>query len=186
MAKSHINIIWHSFCRYRYMTNEIFKPIEGYENLYEISNLGNLKTLKTGKITNGWEHCKYGHRKVRLYKNNIAKDFYLHRLVAYAFIPQIENKIYVNHIDSNPNNNCASNLEWCTQKENMTHAKMKGRMKNKNTKLVLNTKTGIYYNSINEAAASKNIKPNTLTCQFKRKSKIDFILVDSNMKNNAK
>lgn len=168
------------------MTKEIYKTIEGFNNLYEISNFGNIKTVKTQKITNGWQHCKYGHRKVRLYKNKISQDFYVHRLVALAFLPIIDNKIYVNHIDNNPNNNHVSNLEWCTHKENMQHAQKQGRMKDKNTKLVLNVKTGIYYNSINEAAESVNIKPNTLTCQFRRKSNIDFILVDNNMEQNAK
>ena len=163
----------------------MFKPIIGYEGIYEVSNYGNIKKIKSNIISRGWMHCKYGHRKVRLYKDNIRKDFYLHRLVAIAFIDKIDGKPYINHIDNNPDNNYYKNLEWCTQKENMQHAAKQGRIKSNREKLVLNTKTGIFYNSINEAAESINIKPNTLCWQFRRKANIDFVLVN-NMKENAK
>jgi hypothetical protein len=168
------------------MTKEIFKAIIGYEGIYEVSNYGNIKKIKSNIISRGWMHCKYGHRKVRLYKDNIRKDFYLHRLVAIAFVDKIDGKNCINHIDNNPDNNYYTNLEWCTQKENMQHAAKQGRMKNHNTKMVLNVKTGIYYNSISEAAESINIKPNALTCQFRRKANIDFVLVNNKMQENGK
>lgn len=150
---------------------EIWKDIQGYEGIYMVSSLGNIKTLATNKITNGWVHCKYGHKKVRLYKNKKAKDFYLHRLVAMAFIPQIELKPYVNHIDSNPKNNAASNLEWCTQLENMRHASLNGRLDNNPMSVkVKNTITGEVYKSIKAAAIANGIKPNTLVYSFRRGS----------------
>jgi hypothetical protein len=159
---------------------EIWKDIQGYEGIYMVSNFGNIKTLSTNKISNGWEHNKYGHRKVRLYKNKKAKDFYLHRLVAIAFISQVESKPHINHIDSNPNNNASSNLEWCTHVENMNHARLKGRMgSNSSSVKVKNIITGEVYKSIKAAAIANDITPNTLVYSLRRKShKYKFIKVD--------
>lgn len=159
---------------------EIWKDIKGYEGVYMVSDFGNIKTLATNRITNGWQQDKYGHRKVRLYKNKKPKDFYLHRLVAIAFIPQIESKPHVNHIDSNPKNNAASNLEWCTHLENMRHAFLNGRMDNSAKRVkVKNTITGEVYSSINDAAIANGITPNTLVYSLIRgSSKYNFVKIE--------
>lgn len=102
---------------------EIWKPIGGYEGLYEVSNMGRIKSfynseeriLKKSKTTTGYW-------KIELRKNKIRKSFKVHRLVAFAFIANPENKPYINHIDGNPLNNKVDNLEWCTQHENLVHA----------------------------------------------------------------
>ena len=150
---------------YLYMEN--WKSIQGYEGIYEVSDLGNIKTLKTGIITNGWTHNKYGHKKVRLYKNKIPKDYYLHRLVAIAFMPNIKNKPHINHIDNNPANNKANNLEWCTQMENMRHAANNNRMNTEGAK-VFDTKNNIEYKSVKQLADKLGILPNTLIYKFIR------------------
>lgn len=104
---------------------EIFKDIEGYEGLYQISNYGNVKSLNyhcTGKekiLKQGKD--KYGYLFVNLYKDGKRKKFLSHRLVVTTFISNDNptEKIQVNHIDENKENNHVSNLEWVTPKENI-------------------------------------------------------------------
>lgn len=100
--------------------NEIWKDIEEYEDLYQVSNLGRVKRVNTDIILKG---CKIttGYLKVNLYKNNIACGKLIHRLVAQAFIPNSENKPQINHIDENKTNNRFDNLEWSTAKENSNY-----------------------------------------------------------------
>jgi len=114
--------------------NEICKPIVGYEDFYEISNLGNVyskgkkyidtmnrvqnrkpKQLKTRVAT-------IGYLCVDLNANGINVQKHIHRLIAEAFIPNPENKPTVNHKDGNKLNNDISNLEWNTYSENNKHA----------------------------------------------------------------
>lgn len=116
---------------------EIWKTISGYEGFYEVSNYGSVKRL---------EHKdKVGHtykeRILKPYKNNLgychvhlskqgkAKWFLVHRLVAEAFLEKPSDCNIVNHLDNNPSNNNASNLEWTTYKGNMQWAAKQGRMK---------------------------------------------------------
>lgn len=98
---------------------EIWKPIKDYP-LYEISNLGQVKNVKTGKILKPNFGEKY--YSVELFNENGSKRKTIHRLVAETFIPRIKGKNVVNHIDGNGFNNSVSNLEWCTNQENNVHA----------------------------------------------------------------
>lgn len=148
---------------------EIWKDIKGYEGLYKVSTFGRVKN-KIGKITDGWfVNGKY--KKVRLYKNGTRKDFYLHRLVAIAFLDNPQNKSDVNHKDSNPENNALSNLEWCTHQENMKHASINNRINRDGVK-VIHKATGKIFKSIQEASEFVNLKQNTLLYQLKRKSSV--------------
>lgn len=102
---------------------EEWKQIKDFPN-YEISNTGkirnqNKKELKPFNQNNGYV-------QVQLYKDSFNKRFLVHRLVAKAFIPNNENKKYVNHIDGNKHNNCITNLEWVTNSENILHARRTG------------------------------------------------------------
>ncbi|MBE6156988.1 MAG: hypothetical protein E7161_04530 [Firmicutes bacterium] len=99
---------------------EIWKSIEGYEN-YEISNLGNVKSLYNNIIRKP-RIGKNGYYYITLWKNGKCKSKKNHRLVAEAFIPNPDNLPQVNHKDGNKLNNCVDNLEWCTASYNVRHA----------------------------------------------------------------
>lgn len=102
---------------------EIYKDIVGYEGLYQVSNLGNVKSFKYGKqriLKPGVNKC--GYLNLNLWINSFSKNFKIHRLVAKAFIENIDNKEYVNHINGIKTDNRVENLEWCTASENQLHS----------------------------------------------------------------
>lgn len=107
---------------------EIWKDIEGYEGLYEVSNMGRVRN-RFGRILT--QDYKKGtqYKRVHLCKDNKAKHYSTHRLVAIAFLPRIEGKDTVNHLDHNKENNCVDNLEWASLKENCEYAAQEGRYK---------------------------------------------------------
>ena len=95
---------------------EEWMAIIGYENLYEISNKGQVRSLRNKIIMKQLTHYK-GYKYLYL-GNHGRKKFFVHRLVACAFIPNKDNKEIVNHIDENKSNNIITNLEWMTVGEN--------------------------------------------------------------------
>lgn len=100
---------------------EIWKDIPGYEGLYQVSNLGNVKSFFTGKLLKKLPHST-GYLAVVLYKDRTSKRRTVHRLVAMAFLPNPESKLTVNHKNGNKHDNSVDNLEWATHKENQRHA----------------------------------------------------------------
>lgn len=99
---------------------EVWKDVEDYEGLYQVSNFGNLYSNYVKRnLQLSLDEC--GYKQVILVKNGVRKRHLLHRLVAQVFIPNNENKPQVNHIDENKTNNNVSNLEWVTSKENINH-----------------------------------------------------------------
>ena len=113
--------------------NEIWKNIEGYEGYYQISNLGQIRSLdrklwngqafhlRKGKILKSFIR-KNGYKNVVLSKNSQLKNFMIHRLVAEIFISNPKNKKDVNHLNGIKIDNRVDNLEWCTRSENQIHA----------------------------------------------------------------
>lgn len=116
---------------------EEWKDIKGYEGKYQISNLGNVRSLWRYKPSGRGKYVSkevlvkelksirsgsLGYRIVTLMDDGKRDRRHIHRLVAEAFIPNPENKPNVNHIDYNPSNNNVNNLEWCTQRENVIHS----------------------------------------------------------------
>lgn len=105
--------------------SEIWRDIEGYERLYQISNLGRVKSLKRNTAHNRImkpKKDKYGYLYIGLCKNGELSYKKIHRLVARAFIPNYNNLPQINHIDGNKTHNCVSNLEWCDASYNQKHA----------------------------------------------------------------
>ena len=122
---------------------EIWKDIEGYEGLYQVSNLGRVRSLdriipsklknnnfvkKKGKIIQ-LRKKKDGYVQVKLKKDGSQKLMSVHRLVAKAFIDNPNNYEIVNHKDNNPENNNEKNLEWCTQSYNIKYSYNQKRSK---------------------------------------------------------
>ena len=96
---------------------EIWKDVEGYEGLYQVSNLGRIKSLRTNRILKNIKD-KDGYEIIFFSIHQNQKCFKIHRLVAEAFIPNPDNKPQVDHINSISDDNRAENLRWATPHEN--------------------------------------------------------------------
>ena len=122
-------------------------PIKEYSKDYEVSNFGNVRSLNyrgngQTKILKPGKHTR-GYLCVVFYKNGKKRIFYIHRLVAEAFIPNLLELPQVNHIDENKTNNRVENLEWCDSKFNCNHGTRNERSAKSRSKPVLQlTKTG--------------------------------------------
>lgn len=105
---------------------EIWKPINGYEDFYCVSNFGNVKSFKKDKILVG-NLTRKGYHKVGLSIEKVTKTVTTHRLVASHFLENTEQKPCVNHKDCDKTNNNVENLEWVTYSENNVHNIKMGR-----------------------------------------------------------
>lgn len=148
---------------------EIWKDIKGYEGLYQVSNLGNIRDSKRNKPRKVSKNCR-GYGWVHLTKDKASKPFSAHRLVAIHFIPNPDNLPQVNHRNLNKMDNRVENLEWCDNSYNTSHSYQtrealtgdKGGMKlsdNPNAKKVIHEESGKTYPCASEAAIDLGIKP---------------------------
>ena len=175
---------------------EVWKSINGFDN-YQVSNTGLVKSLER------WMPMPHGGKyfqKEKILKVSIVRGGYcqitlsvngkpsmkkLHRIVADAFISNPENKPQINHKDGNKLNNNVSNLEWCTSSENHIHAFATGLrtshtgQQHQNSKLVLNTETGIFYESLTEAIKTQTLKRSTIEAMMcgRNPNRTSFIYV---------
>lgn len=143
------------------MVNQIWKPVPAYEELYSISNDGlvtsnhkrNKGMLIQPRVDRG------GYLSLRLHREGKTQTLYLHRLLAQAFIPNPQNKKYVNHRNGNKLDNSLKNLEFVHHKENVLHAFKHGL--NSSAKKVVDTQTGKIFYSIKQAAKETGMNYNT-------------------------
>lgn len=120
---------------------EIYFDIPNFEGEYQISNLGNVRGLertyydKRGVLNNlkqrvlTKQHNKNGYMSLTICGSKIKRTYFIHQLMAMTFIPNPENKKYVNHINGIKLDNRVENLEWVTQSENKIHADLKKDLK---------------------------------------------------------
>ena len=150
---------------------EIWMDIKEYEGMYQISNLGRVKSLPrkgstTERILKPNKDTK-GYNRVILTKNNSTKTFKIHRLVAEYFIPNPDNLPQVNHIDEVKDNNIVTNLEWCDTKYNCNYGHRNDSMK----KRVRCIETGVEFDSINEAAKYAGLKNCTCIVRYLKQTR---------------
>lgn len=142
---------------------EIFKDIKDYEGIYQISNLGRIKSLHNYRKNNILKpKIKKGYYQIGLRKDNKRKWYSVHRLVAQTFLPNENNLPQVNHRDENKLNNNVNNLEWCSVSYNNCYGTRIKRVKEKTSKKVLqyDLKGNFIkeYKSLSEATKINNIK----------------------------
>jgi len=159
---------------------EIFKPAFGYEENYEVSNTGRVKSIKRinprGRVVNEkflkLVEDKSEYILAHLSKNGIARNVRVHRLVAQTFIPNLENKPQVNHIDENKSNNRLDNLEWCTAKENTNFGTHNTRMsKSKHKQIVSISSSGLirFFDSVESAYKTLNLKQTSVSAVLNKR-----------------
>ena len=139
---------------------EVWKDIEGFEGLYQVSNLGRIKSAfregTKGGIIKQFIINRYP--KVHLHKDGVSHFIYTHRLVAKAFIPNPLNKPQVNHKNGNKHDNRAVNLEWATSQENLVHAIETGLRKFKKVAQIKNGTIIKVWHNANRASIETGIK----------------------------
>ena len=157
--------------------NEEWRDIGGYEGLYQVSNLGRVRSLNC----RGHKGCigiltprldGKGYEMVALYKEGKARNTKVHRLVAQAFIPNPNNYPQVNHKDEDKTNYNVDNLEWCTNEYNHNYGTRNERVAKSLSKKVICITTGEIFNSMREACRKYDINTGRMTecCQGKRKT----------------
>ena len=136
---------------------------ENFEH-YLIYDDGRVYNTKTNKFLSG-DKNSCGYSRVMLYGNNIKRRFFRHRLVAEYFIPNPENKLFVNHKDGNKHNNSVHNLEWCTQSENEKHkfSVLNAKKTNKKVKVIYPNLREEIFESFKDAYIKLGIKQQTFS-----------------------
>jgi hypothetical protein len=167
---------------------EIWKQVKGCEVYYEVSNLGNIKSVRANILLS--QHIKdNGYKKVTFKVNGKQKSHNVHRLVAETFLPNPNDYKYVNHKDENKLNNRSDNLEWCSAKYNSNY----GNTRKKMTEITQRNRgcpvrcveTGIVYPSQRECARqtgqSQGNIYNVLTGKFKQINGLHFEYADKSL-----
>lgn len=169
------------------LENEKIKDIKGYEGLYGITSFGRVYSYITNKFLTPTEN-KSKYRNTRLYVNlgrGIENRYYIHQLVAQAFIPNIENKKEIDHIDNDPTNNKVENLKWVNHQENMKNKITLENLKN-NSALsyeILDKKTGLKLYGYKNMAKACGVSYGTILKHCNNKVKNPRWIKTGNKKN---
>ncbi len=137
------------------------KDIKGYEGLYAITSCGKVWSYISKKFLK--PKIDRGYFKVHLYKDKKQKSYYIHRLVAEAYIPNPENLPEINHKDEIKSNNSIKNLEWCTGLYNLQYGTRVERMAKKRGKKIICVETGEVFDSQKEAAERYGLNQGNLS-----------------------
>lgn len=155
--------------------NEVWLPVKGYEDRYEVSNLGSVRSLKTKKLLRG-DITKDGYIRIKLWDGVKYTSKMIHRLVAEAFLPLPDDnsdRYEVDHIDNDVSHNSIDNLQWLTHKDNLDRSFLLGHQR-KPKKMVyqfsLDKKLIASYESVNEAFRQTNIRHISECANGKRKT----------------
>lgn len=153
------------------MRKETWKPVKGFEGAYEVSDLGNIRSLHNVESSPMKPTKNYlGYLKIVLFKDGVPYYRTVHRLVADAFLPNPEKCPQINHINEDKADNRASNLEWCTAKYNANFGTRNDRIKKA---LTNKYGRGVYqfsldgefiaeYPSLSEAGRAVNASPSSI------------------------
>lgn len=158
------------------LPNEEWRDVYGYEGLYKVSNYGRIKSLKKlirrdykhNKQANVWKddcilrrtYTKYGYTRITLTKDKIHKSYHIHRLVAMSFIPNLDNKPYINHKNEIKDDNRVQNLEWCTPKYNSNYGSCRLKISKKKQENPHNIKAVFQYDKNGKFIAEYNSAAN--------------------------
>lgn len=168
---------------------EEFKSVRGYEGLYEVSNMGIVRSVEREVITSKGIRIykskilspgiqKSGYLYVTLSKEGKSKTFRVHRLVAEAFLPNPDNLSDVDHIDEDKSNNSIENLRWLAHKENSSRSntgktKDNNLGKNPRARKVYDS-TGNEYSCLKELSNVLNINYSTLKARFRKFNSVEI------------
>lgn len=149
---------------------EIWKDIKGYEGKYQVSNLGNVRSLNYHQ-TQGIKTLKCwlssaGYNTVTLCSNGRGENFTVHRLVAEAFVPNPNNYPVVNHKNEIKTDNRVTNLEWCTYGYNVNYGNCIQRIKNSQSNKKCVKVDDVLFSSIAEAARYLGVRQSSLNLAF--------------------
>lgn len=162
------------------------RDIPGYEGEYAVTSCGKVWSYKSKRFLKPAKH-NLGYLFICLSKNGISKQFYIHRLVASAYIKNPNRLNQINHKDENKKNNSVNNLEWCDSKYNNNYGTHNKRVAEKMSKKVICAETGIIYSSAKDVELKLGISHKLVwfACSLKyRKTKgLHFFYLDYYNKN---